>query len=99
MDKIDVYYKLEWFIQLFKLLGIHFSINLEEMLKLNYLAALKQCDKLLNSWKKQNHTPFSKIIVIKTFISSKFNHIFSSIPSPAVHFFSKLLQNKLYMGQ
>ena len=52
IDKIDVSYKLEWGIQQFKLLGIHFSVNLDEMPQLNYVKALEQCHKLLNSWKK-----------------------------------------------
>ena len=60
------------------------------MPQLNYVKALDQYDKLLNSWKKRNVTPFGKITVIKTFIMSKFNHIFSSIPSLPAHFFKTI---------
>ena len=89
-DKIDVSYKLEWGIQQFKLLGIHFSVNLGEMPRLNHIKALEQCGKLLNSWKKRNLTLFGKITVIKTFIMSKFNNIFSRIPSSSAHFFKSI---------
>ena len=41
-EKINVPHNLEWGIHQFRLLGIHFSTNLDEMPMLNYSAALKQ---------------------------------------------------------
>ena len=61
-----------------------FSINLEVMPMFNFLTALEQ-----------NLVPFGKITVIKTFILSIFNYIFSSILSPPATFFSKSLQKCL----
>ena len=98
-EKINVSHNLEWGIHQFRLLGIHFSTNLDEMPMLNYSAALKQCDKLLMGWKKRNLTPFGKITIIKTFILSKFNHIFTCLPSPSAHFcksFTKMLYDFLW---
>ena len=86
-EKINVPHNLEWGIHQFRLLGIHFSTNHDEMPMLNYSAALKQCDKLLMGWKKRNLTPFGKINIIKNSILSKFNHIFTCLLSPSAHFY------------
>ena len=50
-------------------------------------------------WKKRNLMPFGKITIIKTFILSKFNHIFTCSPSPSAHFyksFTKMLYDFLW---
>ena len=97
-EKINVPYNLEWGIHQFRLLIIHFSTNLDEMPMLNYSAALKQCDKHLMGWKKRNLTPFGKITIIKTFILSKFNHIFTCLPSLSAHFNKSFTQKDYKNG-
>ena len=39
--------------------------------------------KIVNQWGKRDLTPLGKITIIKTFLLSKFNHLFLSIPSPS----------------
>ena len=56
---------------------------------INYSVALDDAKKLILNWKKRNLTPFGKITILKTFILSKFNHLFGSIPSPSKDFLSK----------
>ena len=101
-EKLKVTNRLEWGITRFKLLGISFSVDLEEIPTLNYSSALEQCKKLLTNWRKRNLTVFGRITVLKTFIVPQFNHIFSSIPSPGDHFFkdlSKLMYNFIWLGK
>ena len=101
-EKLKVTNRLEWGITEFKLLGITFSVDLDEVPNLNYPSALDQCKKLLANWKKRNLTVFGRISVLKTFIVPQFNHIFSSIPSPADHFLkelSKMLYQFIWLGK
>ena len=90
IDKLSVNAPLDWGTTQFDLLGIRFSVDLQEMTNLNYSLALEKSEKLLHSWKKRAVTPLGKITVIKTFIISKFAHLFTCIPSPDVHFIKTL---------
>ena len=60
------------------------------MIALNYSKALENLKQMLTLWNKRNLTPFGKITVIKTFILSRFNHIFMIIPSPDKHSFNNI---------
>ena len=95
-DKLAVRSKLEWETTTFNLLGLHFSVNLEEMPSMNYTHALEKSKKLLSNWNKRFLTPFGKVTVIKTFILSQFVHLFSNIPSPSQDFINNL--NKMLYG-
>ena len=90
LDKFDIKQKLAWGTSEFNLLGLTFSVNLKKMVSLNYSSALNKVRTTLNRWKKRNLTPLGKITVIKTFIISAFNHLFSAIPSPDAQFMSQL---------
>ena len=74
---------LEWGITEFNLLGLEFNVDLDRMIQKNYLDAIGQSKQILTNWKKRNLTPFGKITVIKTFIISKFNHLFIASPNPS----------------
>ena len=89
-DKIESQVKLVWGTTEFELLGLHFSVDLELMPHLNYGPALNKVKKILNQWKRRHLSPLGKITVLKTFVVSSFNHIFSSIPSPTKEFISNL---------
>ena len=67
-DKIDNFPKLDWEGTEFKLLGILFSVNLNDMVNLNYVHALETVNKISNNWKKRNLTPLGRVTVIKTFL-------------------------------
>ena len=101
-EKLPVLHKLEWGTDKFNLLGVHFSVDMHEITDLNYSAILEQTKKIIQSWKRRSLTPVGKITVIKTFILSKFNYLFSSIPSPNDEFLKKLNQllfNYLWSGK
>ena len=79
----------------FDLLGIHFSVDLENITTLNFTPILNKCEKILYQWKRRRLTPLGKITVVKTFILSSFNHIFSSLPITD-NILVKKLNNLLY---
>ena len=82
-DKLKVTATLEWGITNFNLLGLEFTVDLDKMVEKNYSKALTESQVILNNWKKRYLTPFGKVTVIKTFIVSKFNHFFISLPNPS----------------
>ena len=55
----------------FKVLGVIFSTNIQEMVLLNYKNKLVEMKKLLNAWARRHLTPFGKMTVIKTLALSK----------------------------
>ena len=81
-DQICVKWGLEWGSSRFKLLGIYFSTNLEEMEDLNYNIKIKEIENCLKSWSNQLLTPIGKITVVKTLIISKLNYLFLTLCSP-----------------
>ena len=73
---------LSWGANKFKVLGIIFNIDLEQMIKDNYTSKLKHIENITKRWGKRALTPIRKITVIKTFMISAFNHLFLSLPNP-----------------
>ena len=82
-DKLNVSSRLEWGITDFNMLGIEFNVELDKMSKINYDIAIVRSKQLLNRWENRYLTPFRKITIIKTFVISKFSHLFISLPSRA----------------
>ena len=72
----------DWNNTKFNLLGIKFSVNLSEMMALNFSHNITQICKLVSHWNKRYLTPLGKIMVIKSIFLSKLNHLFSSLPNP-----------------
>ena len=75
-------YNLEWNPKTFTVLGITFSVNLHDMMKLNYDKILQDIQKLLNQWSRRLLTPLGRITVIKSLALSKLNHLFAALPNP-----------------
>ena len=75
-EQINVTYHLDWNITQFQLLGVQFSVNLNEVPDLNYNKAMSDLYKIVNQWGKRDLTPLGKITIIKTFLFTKFNHLF-----------------------
>ena len=94
-DMYDTCENLVWGATEFDLLGLHFSVDLENITTLNYLPILNKCQKIINQWKRRKLSPLGKITIIKTFILSSFNHIFTSLPAPST-FLIKKLNNLVY---
>ena len=95
-EKINISTKLQWGTTIFNLLGITFSVNLDDIPSLNYSTTIEKSKKLLNHWKGRILTPLGKINVIKTFILSQFIHLFTSIPSPSQEFIKTM--NSLFFN-
>ena len=95
-DKLQVSVDLKSGTTHFNLLGIIFTVDLNEIITLNYSKASENSKKTLTFWNKQNLTPFGKIMVMKTFILSKFNHLFMTIPSPDKYFIKQLNSSLLH---
>ena len=79
----------------FKILGIIFSINLDEMIALNFKDKLNEVTRDIARWRKRNLTPFGKITVIKTLVLSKLTYLFTNLPDPPADFL-KELDNLIY---
>ena len=76
--KLDIS-TLHWGDSQFTLLGLEFSTDLSKTPDINYSKAISKAKSLLSSWKYRYLTPIGKITILKTFILSKFNHLFMSI--------------------
>ena len=83
-----------WNPGIFKVLGINFSVNIEEIVPLNYDNKLQEIDTLLKRWSKRHLTPFGKITVIKSMALAKLVHLFINLPDPKISFINKL--NKMF---
>ena len=80
--KYETVPNLVWGATSFDLLGIAFSVDLNSMIKLNYEKYLCQARDIVKHWNRRYLTPIGKITVIKTFIITKFIHIFTTLPNP-----------------
>ena len=98
-DKIYVKWGLKWGSSTFKLhvLGITFSVDLDQMIVLNYKPRLKEIENTINRWSKQTLTPIGKITIIKTLIISKLNHLCLAIPGPDENMIRQLTSKNFHL--
>ncbi len=66
----------------FKLLGIHFHVDLNKMMDLNFKPKLLKLQNSINHWKRRLLTPLGRITVIKTLLIPTLNHLFIAVPNP-----------------
>ena len=83
-------WKLYWGATHFSLLGINFSVNLHEIVELNFKEQLPKIAALIQQWKRRILTPIGRITVAKTLIIPKLNHLFISLPNPSQETISNL---------
>ena len=96
--RTDTFYpefSISWSKDNFKILGITFSLNQNEIAELNYSKQLNKARKLIFSWSRRQLTLIGKVTVVKTLVLPLFTHLFSSLPNPDKHFF-KTLDNLIY---
>ena len=86
--------KFEWNPETFTLLGIEFTIGLENITDKNINKKLTEMTLELNTWSKRDLTPFGKITILKSIIISKIVHILIALPSPSDKMQKKI--NKLF---
>ena len=79
-EKLTVSSDLVWDDCEFNLLGLEFSVNLSSIPQRNYSKAISKVNKIIDSWRYRNLTPFGKITIIKNLLLSKFVHLFVALP-------------------
>ena len=87
---IKTKWKLNWGKTDFKLLGIHFHIDLDKMNIINYNNEIVNIKKLVKLWKRRYLTPLGKITVVKTLLIPILNHLFISLPNPSENVIKEL---------
>ena len=88
-------YELNWVKDKFSLLGVTLSTNLENVVRMNFDEKLSMLRSILTSWSKRILTPLGKLVVIKTLVIPKLNHLFIGLPNPSADFI-KTLQNMCF---
>ena len=68
-------YKLQWENNEFTVLGVKFTNNLKDIVKLNYREKLTDIRKLFLNWSKRILTPLGKITIVKSLALSKIIHL------------------------
>ena len=76
-------WKLQWGTTQFNLLGIVFSVNLENIVELNYETKLLDMKKTIKLWSIRKLTAMGRITVLKTIIIPKLTYLFISLPNPS----------------
>ena len=88
-------YSLHWEKENCSLLGITMSTRLQDIVEMNNQEKLSNLHLIFNSWSKRILTPFGKLVVIKSLVIPKLNHLFIGLPNPSVDFI-KSLQNMCF---
>ena len=89
-EKLNTSTQLIWGETEFDLLGLHFTTDLSKMISYNFKKYLAQVYDITKRWNRRYLTPIGKITIIKTYILSKFIHLFSVLPNPPLEFLKKL---------
>ena len=69
-------------VQMVKILGIDFSVDMESQERINYKEILSRIKKLLTWWKQRDLTLMGNIQMIKTFVLSKLVYVSVLTPVP-----------------
>ncbi|MCG7892737.1 MAG: reverse transcriptase domain-containing protein, partial [Candidatus Thiodiazotropha endolucinida] len=73
---------LDWTQGTFKVLGVNFSSNVNEIWDLNYHEVLNKAENICKQWAKRKLTLIGRITVIKSLLLAKFTHLFLALPNP-----------------
>ena len=77
---------LDWNPVTFTALGVVFSTDVFEIVRINFENKLNEMKKVLNAWSRRNLTPFGRITVIKSIVISKITHLLMNLPDPEESF-------------
>ena len=72
-------FQVNWGESEFKLLGLHYSVDIDKIPQINYINAINKVCNLINLWQNRSLTPLGKVSVIKTLLLPQFNHLFTSL--------------------
>ena len=64
------------------LLGINFTLNVEDILIYNFDSKIKQIQNVIKLWSLRKLTVLGRVTIIKTLIIPKLTHLFISLPNP-----------------
>ena len=73
---------MNWNPPKFKILGLWFTHNLEEMEKINTYDKYLETKVLFNCWAKRSTTPLGKVVVLKSLVLSKLIYLGIMLPNP-----------------
>jgi hypothetical protein len=88
-------WKLDWNNPKYDLLGITFSVNLKEMLELNYMTKLENIRKIISKWSMRKLSPIGILTIIKTLIIPKLNHLILTLLNPKPEYI-KMFETEIY---
>ena len=74
----------------FNILGITFSVNVNEIVNLNFKGKINDVKRDIAKWSKRNLTPMGKITLIKTLIMSKLTYLLINLPDPPANFLQEI---------
>ena len=83
-------WKLNWSNTNFEMLGIKFSVNLREMIDINYDNKLLNIKKIIDQWKGRKLTPLGRLSIIKSLLIPKLNHLILTLPNPGEEYLKKI---------
>ena len=83
-------WNLSWEQGHFTLLGVKFSLNLEEIVEMNFKDKIREIKNLLISWSKRMLTPYGRIVVVKSLAIAKINHLLLGLPNPSQNIINEL---------
>lgn len=73
---------LDWSQDSFKVLGVNFSSNVNDIWDLNYHEVLNKVENICKQWTKRKLTLIGRITIIKSLALAKFTHLFLALPNP-----------------
>ena len=82
--------EFEWNPQKFKILGIWFTQNIKDCIKLNYSEKLYEIKVLIKIWLRRIITPLGRVAVLKSLILSKLTHLWILLPNPPQEYMEEL---------
>ena len=81
---------MNWNPPRFKILGLWFTHDLQEMEKLNTYDKYLETKMLFNCWAKRSTTPIGKVVILKSLILSKLIYLWIMLPNPPDDLMNKL---------
>ena len=76
-------FDFDWNPETFRMLGVDFTVNLQDISDININKKITEITKEINNWSRRHLTPLGKIVVLKTLILSKIVHLLISLPPPS----------------
>ena len=66
----------------FTYLGILFSVNLDNIIDINYANVINKIKESISHWSKRRLTALGRVTIVKTLFVSKLNYLFLNLPNP-----------------